>query len=519
MAGLNFTTGSVPVADKVFNGGLNSTAGPFGLKENESSDLQNVDFDKFGSLLKRNGYATLNTGSVAASPCDGLYWYEYDASGTTTRKAIYVCAGKIYRMDDLDGQWDDASGAVTITSSNMCDFETFLGKLFVTNNVDVPFELAGTGTAGVSAVPTGLTKAKFVKQFNNYLFYANVTVSSVVYKSRIYWSNIRDTATWGAANWIEVSKDDGQEITGLKVLSDRLVIYKQRSIYNLFFTGDADIPFILPGGGKSNSAVGCIAPFSIQEVENGHVFLAIDGVYYYDGLNSYKISNNITNTIMAYNTSRFEKAASLVHKSKNRYWLSFTTAAGTQHNRVMVWDYYNNAWSLYAGGSSSNQALSCCAMCTFYVNGVTESPYFSDYAGYVYKGDYGTDDYPRNVSTAIDAYYYTNWRSYDDLCDQKGVPSVYIYYQIQNAVLTFAYSYDFESVDQYTQTMDTGGGTSVYDSSLYGVATYANQGGNCQRRDLTGRGRVVRFKFANGVSGETFRIDGFGALPHLETYK
>ena len=52
------------MADKTLSGGLNSTAGPFGLKDNESSDLQNIDFDQFGSILKRNGYSNLNSVST-----------------------------------------------------------------------------------------------------------------------------------------------------------------------------------------------------------------------------------------------------------------------------------------------------------------------------------------------------------------------------------------------------------------------------------------------------------------------
>ena len=42
-------------------------------------------------------------------------------------------------------------------------------------------------------------------------------------------------------------------------------------------------------------------------------------------------------------------------------------------------------------------------------------------------------------------------------------------------------------------------------------------GGQSVRRDLTGRGRVVRFKFANNTMDEQFRIDGLGTLAHLET--
>lgn len=518
MAGLAFTSASAPISSKVFNGGLNSTAGPLGLKDNESSDLQNIDFDKYGSILKRNGYATLNTASVTgstssatANQCDGLYWYEFPTTaGATTRNALSVFGGKIYRMDDLDGTWDDISGAVSITSGNQFAYETFNKTLFATNGVNPPIQWAGIGTAVTATVVSGLTKAKCVCLFNNFLFYGNVTVSGTAYSSRIYWSAVRDPATWNAADWIEVAKDDGQEITGLKVLQDRLVIFKNRSIYNLYFTGDADVPFILPGGGKSNSAVGCVAQFSIQEVENSLVFLSYDGLYVYDGMNSYKISHQISNTFLDYGYSQLANARSLVYKTRNRYLLGIAGTDSTTNNRVILWDYFNNAFSIYVG-------LSISAMSTFFVDGVNERPYFGDYSGFVYRMDTTSTDNPKNIATAISAYYYTNWRYFDDLCDQKGIPHIYLYFRLNNTTLTLSYSYDFEAADTYSQSFSLATGLDVWDTMLWGTGEWAGSGGNLVRRDLTGRGRLVRFKFFNSITGETFRIDGIGTLAHLET--
>jgi hypothetical protein len=183
---------------------------------------------------------------------------------------------------------------------------------------------------------------------------------------------------------------------------------------------------------------------------------------------------------------------------------------------VLVWDYYNNAFSVYTGINAS-------AMATVFLSGNSENIYFSDYYGFTYHMETGVDDYPfavatsTNAKTAIDAYYWTNWKAYEDICDQKGIPNVYIYYQTKNAVLTFAYSYDFEVGEQYSQTLSTSGGTSVYDTAVYDLDTYASSGGAVKRRDLTGRGRVVRFKFSNNVLSEEMQIDGLGTYVHLET--
>ena len=79
------------------------------------------------------------------------------------------------------------------------------------------------------------------------------------------------------------------------------------------------------------------------------------------------------------------------------------------------------------------------------------------------------------------------------------------------------YSYDFEETDQYTQSIDLSTSTDVYGTGVYGTATYAGSGGKVQRRDLTDRGDVIRFKFANSVLDEQFQVDGLGEDVHLET--
>ncbi len=511
MAGIKLTSSTISFGDTALNGGLNATAGPLNLKNNESSDLQNIDFNKFGSILKRRGYTALNTSAITNDPQgDGLHWFEFDSSGALTRFAVKVADGKLFKMDSLDGTWDDITGGLTITKENHCDFENFLNEVYITNNEDVPFLWDGSGNGAAMDVPSGLTKAKLVKQFNNYLFLANVQVSGTRHGSRIYWSNLKNTNTWSATAFIEISKDDGQEITGLKVLADRLVIYKTRSIYVLFFTGDADIPFILPGGGKTNSEVGCIAPFSIQAVDNGHILLSHDGLYFFDGSNSFKLSDKINDTILGLNSTRLNQARSINQKNKTKYWLSVPSSGSVTNDKIITFDYFNNAFSIYSGINAS-------AMAIFFVSGLEERPYFSDYSGFTYRADTGLNDNPLNSATAIDAFYWTNWKNWGDIVNQKVTPQIYIYHPISSSTLAFAYAYDFDESDQFSQSVSLATSADVYGTGKYGTATYAKEGGSVQRRDLKSSGRVVRFKFANDILNETFRIDGFGTVPYLKT--
>lgn len=508
MADNRFSSSPVVFNKISFSGGLNTTAGPFAVGDTESTSLQNVDFNIFGSISKRGGYLNLTSAAIAAVNSDGLYWFEYETGGSTVRKLINVTNSKLYKMDtssgEPDGIWDDSTNGRTITADNFCDFVTWHNTMFVANGNDTPLMLTGATLSLTTAVlPSGVTKPKYIEQFNNYLFYLNVYVSASKEGSRFYWSNLNDHTTFPATQFIRISDNDGTEITGARVLSDRLVVFKDRSIYNVYYTADASIPFIVE---KSNSPVGCVSAYSIQEVQNGLVFLSQDGFYYYDGNNSYKLSDKISETINSYD---FSTARSSVHNLKNRYYCGLNDGAGAY--TVLVWDFFNNAWSIYAN-------MTITAMARAFKDGTDERTYFADAIGYAYLMDTGYNDYPAGVETAVDAYYYTNWKPMDDLVLQKGVPQVVIYHTIQEADLTFTYSYDFEEQDMYTETVNMLGGGMLWDVDDWDEGEWSKAGGKAKRMDLTGRGRVVRFGFKNSAINETFRVDGLGLYVRGETH-
>lgn len=508
MSGTTYTSQSEAKGLSYLGGGLNSTANGLAVADDEATDLLNVDFDITGSIKKRNGYTRLNTTTVeAGKACTGLYNAEFSTSTTF----VGVFEENLRKMDDLDGTWDSVtvSGA-TITSgaTNLCSFSMLNDILVFTNGNDVPIKWIGTGNAVGAGVPSGLTKSKFVTTWENYMFYANVTVSSTVHPSRIYWSNIKDPDTWTATDWVEVGKNDGQKITGIHPLGDRLVVFKDRSIYCIFFTGDSDVPFTVSG---TSSSVGCVSGYSIQKVDNGLIFLSNDGYYYFDGQDSVKKSDRITTTLGTFEESRFQYVTSCYQRSKNRYWSPHATSGGTTHGEIVTYDTFNDAFSLY-------DSMSISYICTLYTGG-EERVYFGDYTGFTYRADSGTSDHPNGTATAtaIEAYWKSKWFNMGNIMEEKGVPHIVFYHQIASTLLQLSYSYNFESAAQNTQTIYLGTSSATYGSALYGTDTYASSGGLVKRRDLTGRGKVMRLELSNLILNETFQIDGIGFYPHLET--
>lgn len=507
-SGVKYTSRSLPLSNLSNSGGLNSTASPLQLQDNEASDLQNIDFDRFGAFLKRNGYTALNTSAFnSGAVWTSLHFLEL-SSGTDY--LIGTCGNKVAKMDSFDGTWDDITGAVTITAgaANKFKWATFLDTALGVNNVDVPIKWTGSGDAAAMTVPANLDTAKFIKVFNSYTILANVSVSSGRHNSRVYWSALNSISSWDAADFNDVSRNDGQDITGLEVLGDRLVIFKERSIWVALFTGDADIPFSFI---KTQSNVGAISGYAISEVDNGLVFLAQDGIYFFDGANSTKISDRISTTLLGFSKSRYADVVATYQQEKNRYLAAFSASGSSTNNRTITWDSYNNAFSYYRG-------LSMNAVVTLKTSG-EERVYFGDYLGYVYRADTGADDYPANTQTAIDSYYWTKWFNDQDLLDVKGMPHLVVYYDYNSALLSFSYSYDLIGGDQFSQTLDMTAPGGAWDIGTWDMSDWGASGGNLQRLDLTGLGRLVRFKFSNATIGQTFKVNGFGREAYLAKVK
>jgi len=570
--GLNSTNGPLSLKDSESSDLKNITMNKFGSILKRSGYL-NVNASATSGSTLSDGlmwYEYVSSGAYASkllNSTNGKMYYMSGFDGTyhDITGAVTITAGnyfsstnwsnKIYMTNGKDSviQWNGSSNVTTLPAlqANSYTFTVYsittnpaIGATYTNNGVTYTVvyvntsgasgSIAGTIIATGSGAPTtfgvltkasgtgdstinfslevlnaNITSAKYIAQWNNYLFLANVNINNGTYlQTRIYWSNVRDDSTWSATSWIEISMQDGQPITGMYAMADRLVIFKERSIYNLFFTGDSTLPFVYL---VSNSpTVGCMAPYSIQEVENGIVFLSFDGFYYYDSNNSYKMSLQIQPTINGLNLTQLANARSLKQRNKNLYMCAVPSQASNTNDTIITWDWVLNAFSVYSGMAPS-------AMRTCFLSGNQEQIYFADYAGYTYQMDTGVDDYPLGVQTAISAYYWTNWKSFGDAMLVKADPNIVIYYESSNSILTFGYSYDFDSGIDYQNTISLASGTAVYGSAIWDSSVYSGTGGLLQRQDLDGRGRVVRFLFQNNNLSETMQIDGMASFINIET--
>ncbi len=108
-----------------FSGGLNNKFSPFLIKDNELTDIQNMNFDEKGTLKTRNGYIRHYSSPFAAGPVRGLY--NYRKSDGTSRlimaadDKLFYDTPHFYKLYDTQADFDAGQKINVDTASSPGD--------------------------------------------------------------------------------------------------------------------------------------------------------------------------------------------------------------------------------------------------------------------------------------------------------------------------------------------------------------------------------------------------------------
>lgn len=162
-----------------------------------------------------------------------------------------------------------------------------------------------------------------------------VEMNDVLYMAgrdnRVYYSGWGKPGYWPPENNIAVSIDDGQEITGLRVVDGDLYVLRTQSIYKI-----RQIGLNRHSLSEYVSGIGCIAPHSIANGPNGGlIFLSELGVqslttsltskYKETGQNRFVISQEIQKDLDAYDMDDLRKCHTWTTPDKNNMYFGFHT--------------------------------------------------------------------------------------------------------------------------------------------------------------------------------------------------
>lgn len=393
--------------------GLNNLVSPSLLDDHEFADIQNCEYDEGGVIRKRAGYTTVAPSLTAAK---GLGYYKTEAINH-----LVTIDGTGLKYYTGSGSWNAGSGAI-FTAGQDTSFSQARLKFFIWNGTD-----GGTYWDGTTVTRPGtMPKAKFAVYYQNKHIAAGVTGQP----SRLYISNIGDatdfTVTTGGtqpqpdstndaenglpnvpgasvfagtpslteANVIDIRKNDGDKITALGIFQDVVIVFKERSIFQLVFDSSGN-PTVTP----ITYATGCVSFKSVKSVENDMYFLSREGIrvlgnqpQYFTAIRTTVVSINITPTIQSINQLNYARSNAIYFD--NKYILAVPTGSSAIDTTI-AFDHRFSAFTVWKNFNPQDMVL--------YVdsNNIQYLYFLADGGTQVYQRSPGT--YADNGS-AIEAY-------------------------------------------------------------------------------------------------------------------
>ena len=491
-------------------GGLTLNKDVFSMQPGEALILQNFEPDIKGGYRRVSGTARYNTTVIPEGSSNSSL--TVDCSIIFNDQIIVARGGDIHR-GTTSGSWTSLTTGLG-TSSRAYDFEKFnfngTDKLIIATGhsaaqiINSSFAVDVVNATGGGTAPSN---PKFVKAFQNHMFYAGATNSQEVIFS-VPFEEDNFTTGSGAGSF----KVDST-VVGLKVFRNELIIFCEDRIYKL--TGTASASFAVQ---EVTRNIGCRDGGSIQEIGGDVIFLAPDGLRTIAG--TARIGDVELGSISRQIQSRIDdiglnRISSLVIRDKSQYRLFYPTTSGAQgSSKGIIGVLKTNPNTGQIGFEYSDMiGIKPSSTDSDFISGV-ETQVFGGFDGYIYKMETGNTFANGTTNSTILATYRSPDMVMGDPGVRKYMQRVNLNYQGEGtavqADLAVRYDYDDQNSPQPDKiSIVSGGGAAVYGVAVYNNSTYDASGIPLIRQSVEGSGFAVALKIDDQSSSNAFSIKGF----------
>lgn len=496
--------------------GLNNLVSDSLIKDAESSDLNNVQFVESGCVSKAYGFTALGTG-ITNNPKGLASFY------TTSSRYLLTIDGTSLKYLN-SGTWTAISGA-SFTASQEVNFVQGNEKLYIWNG-----DQAGAVLDNALSLTrlTTAPSAAFGIVYNNTQIVSGVTSKpSRVYIADTSGSDMGDftnasgtLSTSGevpgatvfagtGAKFVDVNPGDGDKVTGFAKFQSVLVIFKERSTWQLTFDTSGNTTL-----SQISSGSGCVSHKSIDSVENDVFYLSRNGYYvlgnepnYYNVIRSNELSNRINPTIQTISSTNLNRVCSIFYNFK--FYSSIASGGSSYNNKTLTYDRRYLGWSLLDHIHANSF--------TEYIDSAGDRHlYFAaDDDNEIYEVETGTYN---SAGSAISSYWISKAFDAGDFEIYKRWFDITLYFrQILGTITVTIYADNNDIVKQTTissSTTATGSmGTSLIGEELLGGTGEASDGNSTNnipyRIKINTKSRTLKVKVSNENVDESFTMLGF----------
>jgi hypothetical protein len=315
------------------------------------------------------GFGVLDTTTVNFEryiAFDTQFAYEYQASGGWERLALGAST-----WTGNDSQFFYSSMYRGTNANDLALFVTNNNTTVSSNGDGIRYLLGSTSTwtqlsqSYSASANTAILGARIVVQFKGRLLLFNTweqpgSATRVQYQNRVRYSQIGDPTQVDA--WYDATSGVygkggaldapvAQQIISVQILRDRMIVYFERSTWELVYTNNEVLPFRWQ---NINIELGVESTFSLIPFDRGLLGVGQVGVHVSNGLNVERIDNKIPDqvfTIQNANNGTERVQGIRDYENELAYWACPNVDTSNPNlkypNQLLVYNYKNDSWSLW----------------------------------------------------------------------------------------------------------------------------------------------------------------------------
>ena len=276
-------------------------------------------------------------GAAAVQDIDGVTW------------AFAADASKLYRL--VDTTWTDSSksGGYTLAADEVVEFVQLDNDIVALQiSEDVQGLTLGGTTFSDYFTSTLTPQARHGTQVNAFFMLLNVSEGGVLFPNRLRWSAINSFKDMDAS---AANQSDAQDVGGNFGWGQRIfggdydaVIFFERAIYRAIYEGAPTVFRFDPVSRER----GLLTPGAAVQLGRTIFYLAGDGFFMFDGLESHPIGNRKVDVHFADNaqSTYYHRIRSSIDPKHHIVMWSYTStsASGSTPDRILFYHWPSGWW-------------------------------------------------------------------------------------------------------------------------------------------------------------------------------
>ncbi|RJR43833.1 MAG: hypothetical protein C4567_05200 [Deltaproteobacteria bacterium] len=284
----------------------------------------------------------------SAFPCMGMF--NYSTSGGS-QDLLAWDTKRVHRLNEGIGQFDDIAGA-DLFSGNDDEFiwmVNWLNRGFMTNGRDRIYVYDGLSliplTIDLSEPPDGvndLNSAYLIFPYKDRLVFLRTSEGGNFYPARARWTKVGKYDESDPLAYVDAPTD--KWIVGAAFIRNELVVFFERGIWLLRYTGDSRQPFRWV---RVDPNEGLIPKMGLIDFNNEAVGLGPTQLIGTDGVEIYNLDDKIPNLVLSMNQEALQYCYATALDELRQMWMSYPSVGQPVPDRILVLNYEEKSFATY----------------------------------------------------------------------------------------------------------------------------------------------------------------------------